>query len=121
MAIFHADDVYLPQMVSRQIETFNKFPQVGGVFAQGNIINENDVIIGKFRLPPKIEGGKPISYLQLIDASLEYADFLPTPSAMLRRDIYDKFSPFQYDQFASASDFDLWLRAVCCCTCGNSE
>jgi len=114
MAIFHADDIYLPYMVLRQIETFRIFPSVGAVFTQGNIINEYDEIIGKFRLPSMIEGGKPISYLQLIDASLEYADFLPTPSAMLRREIYDKFSPFRYDQFGSASDFDLWLRVAAC-------
>jgi len=112
MAIFHADDVYLPQMVSRQIETFKKFPHVGGVFTQGNIINENDEIIGEFRLPPMIEGGKPHSYQKLINTSLEYADFLPTPSAMFRRDIYVEFSPFRYDQFDSASDFDLWLRVA---------
>jgi glycosyltransferase involved in cell wall biosynthesis len=46
MAIFHADDVYLPQMVSRQVETLKKFPRAGGVFTQGNIINEEDTIIG---------------------------------------------------------------------------
>lgn len=114
MALFHADDVYLPQMVARQVETFQKFPNVCGVFTQGNIINENDEIIGKFKIPPVIEGGKPLSYPQLINASLEYADFLPTPSAMLRRDMYVRLSPFRYDQFGSASDFDLWLRASAC-------
>lgn len=112
MAIFHADDVYLPQMVERQVDTLQKFPKASGVFTQGNIINENDKNIGEFRLPPIIEGGKPLSYPELINASLEYADFLPTPSAMLRREIYVKFSPFRYDQFGSASDFDLWLRTA---------
>jgi len=114
MAIFHADDIYLPQMVARQIETFLKFPVVCGVFTQGNIINENDEIIGKFRLPPGIEGGKPLSYQELITASLEYADFLPTPTAMFRREMYVRLSPFRYAQFGSASDFDLWLRASVC-------
>ena len=28
MAIFHADDIYLPHMVSRQVETFKKYPGV---------------------------------------------------------------------------------------------
>lgn len=114
MAIFHADDIYLPQIVARQISTFQKFPGVCGVFTQGNIINENDKIIGKFKIPPGIECGKPLSYLQLLNTSLEYADFLPTPSAMLRREIYVRLSPFRYDQFGSASDFDLWLRASAC-------
>jgi len=114
MAIFHADDIYLPHMVARQISTFQEFPGVCGVFTQGNIINENDEIIGKFKIPLGIDGGKPLSYLQLLNTSLEYADFLPTPSAMLRREMYVRLSPFRYDQFGSASDFDLWLRAAFC-------
>jgi glycosyltransferase involved in cell wall biosynthesis len=112
LAIFHADDVYLPQMVSRQVETFIKYPQVGSVFTQGNIIDEKNNIIGEFKLPPEIRDSQPCSYPKIFNTSLEYADFLPSPSAMLRRDLYLKLSPFRYDQFRSASDFDLWLRAA---------
>jgi len=114
MAIFHADDVYLPHMVSRQVETFTKFPMVGGVFTQGNVIDEEDNIIGEFKLPPEIRDSEPYSYQKIVNAALEYADFLPSPSAMLRRDLFVKLSPFRYDQFRSASDFDLWLRAADC-------
>jgi glycosyltransferase involved in cell wall biosynthesis len=112
MAIFHADDIYLPDMVTRQIETFLMIPSAGGVFTQGNIINEHDEIIGEFKIPPKIKGAGSCSYPEIFNCALEYADFLPTPSAMLRRDLYRKLSPFRYDQFRSASDFDLWLRAA---------
>ncbi len=112
MAIFHADDVYLPHMVSRQVETFKKFPQVGSVFAQGNIIDEENNIIGEFKLPPEIRDSEPCPFPKIFNTALEYADFLPTPSAMLRRNLYMKLSPFRYDQFRSASDFDLWLRAA---------
>jgi glycosyltransferase involved in cell wall biosynthesis len=114
LAIFHADDIYLPDMVSRQIETFKMYPSVGGVFSRGNIINEDDDIIGEFKLPPQIMGGIPYTYEEIFNVVLEYADFLPTSSAMLRRDIYLKLSPFRYDQFGSASDFDMWLRASAC-------
>jgi glycosyltransferase involved in cell wall biosynthesis len=110
MAIFHADDIYLPDMVLRQVETFRIFPSVVAVFTQGNIINENDEIIGEFKLPLGIKGGEPHDYQKIFNSALEYADFLPTPSAMVRREIYQKFSPFRYDQFCSASDFDMWLR-----------
>ncbi len=112
IAIFHADDVYLPHMISRQVETFNTFPRVGSVFTQGNVIDENDEIIGEFRLPPEIRDSEPYSYQKIFNAALEYADFLPSPSAMLRRNLYLKLAPFRYDQFCSASDFDMWLRAA---------
>jgi glycosyltransferase involved in cell wall biosynthesis len=112
LAIFHADDMYLPDMVKRQIETFLTIPSIGSVFTQGNIINEHDEIIGEFQLPQKMKGAGPCSYPEIFNCALEYADFLPTPGAMLRRDLYQKLSPFRYDQFRSASDFDLWLRAA---------
>jgi len=112
LAIFHADDVYRPHMVSRQVETFEKYPMVGCIFTQGNIIDENDKIIGEFKLPPEIRDSEPHSYPEILSSALEYADFLPCPTAMLRRDLYAELSPFRYDQFGSASDFDMWLRAA---------
>lgn len=111
LAIFHADDVYLPEMVSCQIETFHQYPSVCGVFTQGNIIDENDEKIGEFQLPSEIRSGIPCTFKDIFFAALDYADFLPCPSAMLRRDVYSKLAPFRYDQFRSASDFDMWLRA----------
>ena len=75
-------------------------------------VDENDEIIGAFKLPPEIKESEPYTYSKIFNCALEYADFLPCPSAMLRRDIYLKLSPFRYDQFGSASDFDMWLRAA---------
>jgi glycosyltransferase involved in cell wall biosynthesis len=114
MSIFHADDVYLPNMVLRQMETLKKFPEIGCVFTQGNIIDDNDNIIGEFKLPPGIRDSGLCSYSTIFNAALESADFLPSPTAMIRRDLYSALSPFRYDQFGSASDFDMWLRAAAC-------
>jgi glycosyltransferase involved in cell wall biosynthesis len=112
MAIFHADDIYLPHMVSRQVETFKKYPMVGCIFTQGDIIDENDTIIGEFKLPPEMRDSEPHSYPEILGSALENADFFPCPTAMFRRDLYRELAPFRYDQFGSASDFDMWLRAA---------
>jgi glycosyltransferase involved in cell wall biosynthesis len=114
IAIFHADDVYLPDMIFRQIEMFEKNPTIGCVFTQGNIINENDDIIGELKLPPEMTGSDTYTYSQLLNSILENGDFLLCPSAMMRRDLYKKLSPFRYEQFGSASDLDMWLRAAKC-------
>ncbi|WP_321504113.1 glycosyltransferase [uncultured Methanoregula sp.] len=111
MAFFHADDTYTPSMVFRQIETFKKFPQVGGIFTMGNRINEMDEIVGKYQLPPGIVGMKPHSFPTIFLTTLQYSDFLLCPSAMLRTKLYERLLPFRYDQFGSASDLDMWLRA----------
>jgi glycosyltransferase involved in cell wall biosynthesis len=114
MAIFHADDVYLPDMIFRQIAMFKKNPTIGCVFTKGNIINENDDIIGELKLPQDMTGADPYTYSQLLNSILENGDFLLCPSAMMRSDLYKKLSPFRYDQFGSASDLDMWLRAAKC-------
>jgi glycosyltransferase involved in cell wall biosynthesis len=112
MAFFHADDVYFPEIVSRQIETFQKYPMVGSVFTQGNIIDENDVIVGRFQLPPGIKGSTLYGYPDIMISSLEYLNFLPCPTAMLKTSLYLELSPFRSDPFGSASDFDMYLRAA---------
>ena len=111
MAIFHADDIYLPKMIERQVETFRKYSSVVGVFTSGNIINDNDEMAEEFKLPDEIKGGYPYTYPELLNTFLLHADFLPTPTAMLKREVYTKCSPFRYDEFKSASDLDMWLRA----------
>ena len=114
LGIFHADDVYHPDMIFRQIEMFNENPTVGCIFTHGNIINENDEIVGEIPFPSDIKWGIPFTYLELVNKILEYGDFLPCPSALIRSNLYKKLSPFRYDQFGSASDLDMWLRAARC-------
>jgi hypothetical protein len=110
MAIFHADDVYSPTIVERYVETFMRYPRVGGLFTLGNIIDDNDTVIGTFRLPHVVKSGKPYGYYQLLPLILEFTNFLPTPGAMIRTELYKQLAPFNYDMFRSAADLDLWLR-----------
>jgi len=110
LAVFHADDIYSPDIVSRQVETFKEYPTVVGVFTQGTIIDDNDIPMGTFKLPEEIIGNQPYTYNELLNAVLIHADFLPTPSAMIKTGIYLGCAPVRYDQFASASDLDIWLR-----------
>jgi glycosyltransferase involved in cell wall biosynthesis len=112
IALFHADDVYSADLVARQVDIFRKFPSVAGVFTQADVIDENDKVIDTFRLPPVIAGNIPYTYQEILPGLLEYDNFLPCPSAMVRGDIYKKLAPFRYEQFGSASDLDMWLRVA---------
>ena len=112
IALFHADDVYSPDIIARQLDTFKKFPFVVGVFTDGNIIDEQDKVIDTFRIPTEIAGDTPYEYRELLPVFLEHGDFLLCPSAMIRGNTYRSLEPFRYDQFGSASDFDMWLRVA---------
>lgn len=112
LALFHADDMYSPDMVARQVEVFTNNPSVNGVFTSGDMIDEHDRVIGTFRLPPGIEGNTPYGYQDLLTAALEHDNFLLCPGAMVRSIVYKTLAPFRYDLFGSASDFDMWLRVA---------
>ncbi|OPX63688.1 MULTISPECIES: glycosyltransferase [unclassified Methanoregula] len=112
IALFHADDMYAPDMIARQVAVFSQFPDVNGVFTNGDMIDEQDSLIGSFRLPPGIAGNTPYTYRDILPVVLEYDNFLLCPSAMVRSGIYKTLAPFRYEQFGSASDLDMWLRVA---------
>jgi glycosyltransferase involved in cell wall biosynthesis len=112
IALFHADDIYTPEIVARQVDTFRKFPSVNGVFTLGDVIDEDDKLVDTFRLPPEITGDNPYTYDELLPVTLEHGDIFLCPSAMIRGEIYKKMAPFRYEQFGSASDLDMWLRVA---------
>jgi glycosyltransferase involved in cell wall biosynthesis len=114
MAIFHADDVYSPEMIAYQVDIFKKNPSVGSVFTLADIINENDEVIGEFILPPNVKGSEPYTYYQILTLILENGCFLICPSAVIRTNLFRELSPFRYEQFGSASDLDMWLRLAKC-------
>jgi hypothetical protein len=112
IALFHADDMYAPDTVARQVAMFRKFPSVNGVFTCGDMIDEQDTVIGSFGLPPGITGNTPYTYEDILPAVLAYDNFLLCPSAMVRSAVYKTLAPFRYEQFGSASDLDMWLRVA---------
>jgi glycosyltransferase involved in cell wall biosynthesis len=112
IALFHADDMYDPDMIARQVAVFTQFPEVHGVLTNGDMIDERDTVIGSFRLPPGITGNTPYTYRDILPAVLEHDNFLLCPSAMVRSGIYKTLAPFRYEQFGSASDLDMWLRVA---------
>ncbi len=79
IALFHADDVYTPDIVSRQVDTFRRFPSVIGVFTQGDVIDEDDKVIDTIRLPPKITGNTPYTYHKLLPGHARTRGYFSLP------------------------------------------
>ena len=63
VCFFHADDVYKPDIVSKEAAFLTKYPQASAVFTLGSIINENsEPCYGPPRPLPK-----PVRHLELFD------------------------------------------------------
>jgi glycosyltransferase involved in cell wall biosynthesis len=113
IAIFHSDDLYMPEMVEKQVQTFHDNPSVGAVFTMANHINERGEIIGESILLPAELKGKGIYYFsEIFIAILGNLNFLMCPSAMVRNEIYKELAPFNIERFGTSADLDMWLMIL---------
>lgn len=112
IAIFHADDLYLPDMVEEQVRTFQDNPSVGAVFTMADLINDRDEIVGQSKLPAKLRRRRVFHRPEIFFSILENGNFLMTPSCMVRGKLYKELAPFDVDRFGTSADLDMWLRIL---------
>jgi len=112
IAVFHADDVYLPDMVSRQLQTFHERPSVAAVFTLNKTINEDGKILTTSAFPSELREKALLGFDEVLIATLRHGNFLTCPSAMVRADVYRKAIPFDSERFGSAADLAIWLSIL---------
>jgi glycosyltransferase involved in cell wall biosynthesis len=112
IAIFHADDLYLPNMVEKQVRVLQDNPSVGAVFTLASLINDDDEIIGEGRLPAKLRGKGLYHFPEMFISILENGNFLTCPSCMVRGKLYKELAPFDGQRFGTSADLDMWLRIL---------
>jgi glycosyltransferase involved in cell wall biosynthesis len=112
VAIFHADDLYLPNMVEKQVRALQDNPSVGAVFTMASLINDSDEIIGESILPAKLRGKRVHHFPEIFLSILENGNFLMCPSWMVRSKLYKELAPFDGERFATSADLDMWLRIL---------
>lgn len=111
-AIFHADDVYEPEMLSKQVAYLEAHPEVGAVFTQATMIDEQGQALGRLGAPPTGESGVVhFDFLRLLQTMLLHHNFLVCPSVLVRTEIYRQhIVHWGNAAFRSSSDVDMWLR-----------
>jgi len=112
IALFHADDLYMPEMVEKQVSAFQKFPSVGAVFTLANHINSRGEIIGESHFPIELKNAEIHSFPDIFEATLKNMNILMCPSAMVRSKLYKELIPFDMERFGTSSDLDIWLRVL---------
>lgn len=111
-AIYHADDVYHPQMVERQVSVLERNPKVGGVFTEATLIDCVGNAVGRIVVSdPTRPADGLFDFPMLFKSILKYSNYLICPSAMVRTDIYQgEIMRWREELFGSSSDIDVWLR-----------
>lgn len=100
MGYLNSDDILLPGVLPFIANYFHRHPDVDVIYGHRIIINEEDMEIGRWILPPHK------------NKTLYYADFIPQETLFWRRKIWD-FVGGKVDQsFAFAMDWDLIMRFI---------
>lgn len=108
----HQDDIYHKDIIQKEAEFLANNPEVMAVFSLVNIIDENDKIIKKCKLPKELGGKNVYSFMDIFTAIMKYGNsFLPAPAFMARKEIFDELGLFNaYGQFGGSGDLEMWLR-----------
>ncbi len=112
IALYHADDIYTPTMVRRQVEFLLKYPEASAVFTMTQTIDEYDrpIKMGTRKLPQELRGKEIFRYEEFLNYTLKYSTFVVVPTMMSKREIIDRVGVFNWEKYATASDIDLYLR-----------
>lgn len=124
VGIFHADDLYDPDIIKAQIEALQKHSELGAVATHAKIIDSHNQILGERFLPSDSKLAEAASaqlaarlygfnQADLFHLTLEYGNLITCPSVLFRGSVLrQQIGRFRGDLFGSSADLDVWLRVA---------
>jgi glycosyltransferase involved in cell wall biosynthesis len=111
IAVYHADDVYDPRIVEREVAFLREHPEAGAVFCLDIFVDARNREYGRLTLPQDLRGRVLLDYAAVLDALLRYKNrFLMCPGAMVRASVYREVGVYRQERFRNTSDLEMWLR-----------
>lgn len=111
VAVYHADDVYDPRLLSAEVAFLEAHPTVGAVFASDVWTDADGVETGRLRLPPDVPADVPLGHAEVLTALLRHKNtFLRCPSLLVRREVHEVVGDYRPDPWGPAADLDMFVR-----------
>jgi len=113
IAIYHDDDLVMPEIISRQLEFVEKFGPVDIVFTRAEYISPSGNFLWKSAAAPHLKGHSGIlDYRKTVrDIALHGNGFFVCPTALYSRKCFEKYGFFS-EKLDNASDLDFFLRVL---------
>lgn len=112
-AIFHSDDVYMPNIIEEEVYVLSENDDVGSVYTNSLLIDSNSSIKGVNFYPRALKKNvcSKLCFLELLKLTIRNENFLMCPSVLVRTYLYKEYIVnWSTMNFASASDVDVWFR-----------
>ncbi len=100
VAFLDADDVWLPEKLSRQMPLFAGRPEIGVVYSDYERMDGEGRVLAKG--PTHMHRGR-------VSGALLIENFVSFPSAIVRRECLERHGAFD-ETLGMGIDYDLWLR-----------
>lgn len=114
LAIYHADDLYDPEIVAESVRILEQSTEIGFVGTLATVIDDTGRAQYPVLLPKGVIPADSYRFSELFRAILDNGGdriMLVTPSIMVRRKLYGELGSFDTTGcFASAGDYEMWLR-----------
>jgi glycosyltransferase involved in cell wall biosynthesis len=111
VAVYHADDVYEPRIVEREVAFLLAHPEAGAVFCLDVFVDQENREYGRLVLPSDLRGRALLHYADVLEGLLRHKNhFLMCPGAMVRASAYREVGTYRQERFRNTSDLEMWLR-----------
>ena len=113
-AIYHADDIYEPEMIATQVAFLESYPHASAVFTEASLIDQTGRITGEIRQPASLKTKNSLHDFSIVfKALLRHSNFLVCPSVMTSTYVYRQhIKVWRGDLFGPSADLDVWLRML---------
>jgi hypothetical protein len=111
-AIYHADDVYEPDIVAKEVAFLQRHPDAGAVTVRSRFIDETGKVIRDRPWPRAVRRSRVLGHAEALRLFLRHGNFVVTPSVMARADVYRRMGMWDGKRFGTSADLDLWLRIL---------
>lgn len=113
IAIYHADDVYDPPLIEKEVACLRQYPAAAAVFTENRMIREDGSLIGTNRVPRQFRGRDVLSYADVFPFLIRHKNvLLCTPTFMGRREALADLGSFGSGRYHIAYDLDMWLQVL---------
>ncbi len=112
-AIYHADDVYLPDMIM-QACFFLQNHDVGVVLTEAYLIDSFSKVTGVLKTPiDVVSSDSTYDFKTLFQAVMKHYNFMICPSAMFKTEVLKHtVTNWSQPKFGNSADLDVWFRVA---------